>query len=270
MIETMKTAALAAGNEILRIYESDFEGTLKEDGTPVTIADQRAEKIIEKILADAFADVPMIGEEAAAYGRLPAEKERIFIVDPLDGTKEFIMRNGEFTVNIALIERGVPVLGVIYAPVLQELFWGIAGEGAYKQFIDADIAEAPQSIATRGCDAEPLVALASRSHASLDTEAMIEKLGMCSVKNAGSSLKFCRVAEGSADFYPRLAPTMQWDTAAGDAILRAAGGAVVGLDGDPLRYGIAERHGTRAYENPSFLAVGDSKIISQYELLPVS
>lgn len=265
MIEGFKLAALEAGRRILAIYEDDFQSETKGDGSPVTIADQEAEEIILKHLSGLCADVPVIAEEAMAAGIMPEIGLRFILVDPLDGTREFISRNGEFTVNIALIEDGVPVKGVIYAPVTGELFWGEVGQGAYRAVVNdlelGDVIEINCSVFS-----DELRVLASRSHRSERTEALLAKLENSSTVAAGSSLKFCRLAEGKADFYPRLEPTMEWDTAAGQAILCAAGGAVVVEGGAPLIYGKLETPQDKPFANPCFLAVADEKIISHYGL----
>ncbi|GHB34528.1 3'(2'),5'-bisphosphate nucleotidase CysQ [Pseudovibrio japonicus] len=265
MIEGFKFAALEAGQRILAIYEEGFQSVAKGDGSPVTIADQEAEKIVLKYLAEFCADVPVIAEEAMAAGTMPEIGSRFILVDPLDGTREFISRNGEFTVNIALIEDGAPVKGVIYAPVTGELFWAEVGQGAYRAVANGleygNVAQINCSVLS-----EELRVLASRSHRSERTEALLAKLENSSTVAAGSSLKFCRLAEGKADFYPRLEPTMEWDTAAGQAILCAAGGAVVVEGGAPLIYGKLKTPLDKPFANPCFLAVADEKIISHYGL----
>ncbi|QUS53970.1 3'(2'),5'-bisphosphate nucleotidase CysQ [Pseudovibrio brasiliensis] len=263
MIESFKLAALEAGQRILGIYEEGFQFETKGDGSPVTIADQQAEEIILNHLSTLCPDVPVIAEEAMAAGIMPEIGSRFILVDPLDGTREFISRNGEFTVNIALIEDGNPTKGVIYAPVTRELFWGTVGQGAYRAEANGlELGEVTQM----SCSAfsEELRVLASRSHRSERTNALLEKLDNSSIVAAGSSLKFCRLAEGKADFYPRMEPTMEWDTAAGQAILCAAGGSVVVEGGGPLEYGKLETPQDKPFANPCFLAVADEKIISHY------
>lgn len=239
-----------AGRVILEVYATDFAVRGKDDASPVTEADERAEKLILPALAALTPGVPVVAEEEVAAGRVPAIGERFWLVDPLDGTKEFIGRNGEFTVNVALIERGEPVLGVVLAPALGRhgrLFAGAVGVGAW---VDDDAGRRP--IRCRAVPADGLTVVASRSHgdaAALD--AFLAGRKVASLANAGSSLKLCLVAAGEADLYPRLGRTMEWDIAAGHAVLRAAGGEVTRLDdGQPLRYG------KPGFDNPHFVAAG--------------
>lgn len=252
----MQEAARAGGREVMALYGTHFAVECKGDGSPVSEADRRAEQVIVARLSEAFPDLPIVAEEAAAAGAPQGRADRFFLVDPLDGTKEFIARNGEFTVNIALIENGVPVAGVVLAPALDVIYVGTLGDGAVKGTVDPTGPAPRTPIRTRRC-AEPPVAVASRSHLTAPTEAMLRQAGARQCRSIGSSLKFCLLAEGAADFYPRLGPTMEWDTAAGDAVLRAAGGAVVRLDGTALRYGGPHSAGRRDFENPHFVAVGD-------------
>lgn len=239
-----------AGRLILEVYATDFAVRGKDDASPVTEADERAEKLIVPALAALTPGVPVVAEEEVAAGRVPAIGERFWLVDPLDGTKEFISRNGEFTVNVALVERGEPVLGVVLAPALGargRLFAGAVGLGAW---VDDDAGRRP--IRCRAVPPEGLTVVASRSHgdaAALD--AFLAGKKVASLANAGSSLKLCLVAAGEADLYPRLGRTMEWDIAAGHAVLRAAGGEVTRLDdGQPLRYG------KPGFDNPHFVAAG--------------
>jgi 3'(2'),5'-bisphosphate nucleotidase len=259
-------AALAGAREVMAVYATDFGVERKADNSPVSAADRNAEAAILARLSAAFPGVPTIAEEAAAAGPVPEIGARFFLVDPLDGTKEFISRNGEFTVNIALIEDGVPVLGVVLAPVLGLAY--LAGRsGAWKGRTDAalDIVHDWTCIRTRAAGPAP-VAVASRSHGNSATEKALADARCGERKMIGSSLKFCLLAEGSADFYPRLGPTMEWDTAAGDAVLRAAGGAVETPDGNPLVYGKSCTPGMRAFENPHFLAAGDPALLKKLKL----
>ncbi|MEO0399289.1 MAG: 3'(2'),5'-bisphosphate nucleotidase CysQ [Pseudomonadota bacterium] len=250
--------ALAAGVEALRIYQTDFDVAAKDDASPVTAADEKGEAIILAGLAKTTPTIPVIAEEAAAAGDLPnlddPAKDAFFLVDPLDGTKEFIKKTGEFTVNIALIRNGRPVLGVVYAPALETLYAGRAGVGAFAASVDANGAlGAERPITARPVPSDGLIAVASRSHRSPETDAFLSDLNVKDFTAAGSSLKFCRLAEGAADVYPRLGRTMEWDTAAGQAVLEAAGGGVMRLDADaPLTYGKVER----GYDNPHFVAWG--------------
>ncbi len=245
---------LAAGAEILRIYATEFKVDAKGDASPVTEADRAAEAIILESLKHLAPGIPVVAEEEAAAGRIPDVGGRFFLVDPLDGTKEFISRNGEFTVNIALIEDGEPIQGAVYAPALGKLYWGARGEGAFMAEVkDGEIGPA-RPIRVRTPPQGGIAAVGSRSHGSEETQDYLKAFAVAEFKGAGSSLKFCLVAEGVADIYPRLGPTMEWDTAAGDAVLRAAGGRVETLDRTPLAYG---KHGFR---NPYFVAFGDSSL----------
>ncbi|MDH3194845.1 MAG: 3'(2'),5'-bisphosphate nucleotidase CysQ [Hyphomicrobiales bacterium] len=256
-------ATLAGGRAVMAVYAGDFAVDWKNDDTPVSAADRHAEDIIVAMLARAFPDIPIVAEEAVAAGRVPEFGKEFFLVDPLDGTKEFIRRNGEFTVNIGLIENGVPVAGVVLAPALQRVF--VAAEGrAFAGSVDADCSKVADlaAISVRQLQNAP-VAVASRSHLTPETEAALKKAGAAERRSIGSSLKFCLVAEGEADFYPRLGPTMEWDTAAGDAVLRAAGGKVTTTDGAPLTYGKTQVAGMRDFENPFFYAVGDESLLAR-------
>jgi 3'(2'), 5'-bisphosphate nucleotidase len=246
--------AHAAGKAIMDIYNSDFKATLKPDQSPVTAADEVAEAIILQRLGKAL---PVIAEEQVAAGIHTKIGTRFYLVDPLDGTKEFISRNGEFTVNIGLIENGKPVLGVVYAPALGEMFVGHAGQGAFRTNLAcADDFNAAQfcEIMTRPLPAAGATVLASRSHLDKETENFIAQTKVEKLINAGSSLKFCRIACGQADLYPRFGRTMEWDTAAGHAVLLAAGGSVSQPDGSPFRYGKKER----GFDNGAFIARGSA------------
>jgi sulfate adenylyltransferase subunit 2/3'(2'), 5'-bisphosphate nucleotidase len=242
---------LAAGAEILRIYATDFKVDAKGDASPVTEADRAAEAIILENLKRMAPSIPVIAEEEAAAGRIPEVGARFFLVDPLDGTKEFISRNGEFTVNIALIEDGKPIQGAVYAPALGKLYWGALGEGAFMADVTNGIIGPAQPIRVRIPPEDGIAAVGSRSHGSDETQVYLKAFKVTEFKGAGSSLKFCLVAEGIADLYPRLGPTMEWDTAAGDAVLRAAGGRVETLNRQPLAYG------KPGFKNPHFVAFGD-------------
>ena len=249
-MQSLIDLALLAGTEIMAIYATDFSAKAKGDLTPVTEADEAAEKIILAGLAKIGPGVPVISEEAAAVGKIPEVAERFFLVDPLDGTKEFISRNGEFTVNIALVENGVPTVGVVYAPALKRIFWGEAGRGAAQGRIEGDAAGDWQPLGVRSLPADGAVVVASRSHRDQATEDYLRKVKVKSLCSAGSSLKFCLVAAAEADLYPRFGRTMEWDTAAGHAVLLAAGGKVVTVDGPHLTYGKR----ARGYDNPGFIA----------------
>jgi 3'(2'), 5'-bisphosphate nucleotidase len=247
LLEQLVPLIRDAGRVIMDIYATDFDVTQKGDASPVTQADQKAEAVILAGLASLVPGVPVVAEEAVAAGQIPDVAERFFLVDPLDGTKEFISRNGEFTVNIALIENGVPVLGLVYAPAIERLFGGVQGQGAW-----LEEAGARRAIACRAVPEEGLTVVASRSHGDETAlDAFLAGRKVASRTNAGSSLKLCLVAAGEADVYPRLGRTMEWDIAAGDAVLRAAGGLVtVVADGSVLRYG------KPGFDNPHFAAAG--------------
>jgi 3'(2'),5'-bisphosphate nucleotidase len=261
--------AIRAGEEIMKIYAEPFEVQSKDDGSPVTKADAAAEKIILAGLAKDFPGVPVVAEEAVEAGSLPSAGSRYFLVDPLDGTKEFLKKNGEFTVNIALIEDGRPVFGVVSAPALGEIFWGGLIETkaglapqAFKGRIENGAIAEVSPIAVRTPPATGLSVLASRSHMSEETAALIGRLKVAEQLSVGSSLKLCWVAEGRADLYPRLAPTMQWDIAAGDAVVRAAGGAVVfAATGEDFTYRVPEHAGKDDLRNPHFLAVSSKSLL---------
>lgn len=241
-LEDLARLTLAAGREIMAVRAAGFEAIRKGDGSIVTIADQRAEAIIEDGLAALAPGIPMLGEEAYAAGRVPDASARFFCVDPLDGTRGFSQGGDEFTVNIALIEDGAPVMGVVYAPAPGELYVGEPGRAARASAIDGDaIAFAPISTQAKQDAAWRLVA--SRSFARTpQAAAFAAALGACTQVEASSSIKFCRVAEGRADLYARFGGMSEWDAAAGHAILNAAGGGVMRLDGAPLTYGHRENH----------------------------
>lgn len=256
MIKTFEQAALAAGRAILEVYKTGPHVTLKSDASPVTEADERAEAVILSVLAEALPSVPVVAEEAVAAGKVPNVEGRSFIlVDPLDGTKEFISRRPEFTVNIARIENGNPVAGVVYAPALGVAYVG-SGTGAWKLTVNPDFTVADRRPIAVRLRREPPVALASRVHNTAETEEFLRAKGITEYRSIGSSLKFCLLAEGEADVYPRFSRTMEWDTAAGDAILRAAGGATLCLDGKPLSYGKTMQAGDTDFANPFFIAWG--------------
>ncbi len=222
-----------AGAAVLDVYHSDFDVTTKEDRTPLTLADRRSHEILAAGLRELTPNVPILSEEGKD---VPYSKrrswERFWLVDPLDGTKEFIKRNGEFTINVALIEKDRPILGIVYVPDQGRLFLGITDRGAWEK---TETETRPLKILPPPPD-RPLVVVSSRSHPSSDMEAFLEKLPPHQRRPRGSALKFCSVAAGEADFYPRFGPTWEWDTAAGHAVVTAAGGVVVDPRGIPLRY----------------------------------
>ena len=246
-LEGMERIANEAGALIMQVYGTDFAVRGKQDQSPVTEADERAEKLIVPALQALAPGVPVVAEEAVAAGNVPAVGDLFWLVDPLDGTKEFISRNGEFTVNIALVHQGRPVLGVVYAPALGRMFLGDVGRGAWMQD-----AAGRREIRCRPVPEAGLTVVASRSHgdaAALD--AFLAGRKVAALASAGSSLKLCLVAAGDADLYPRLGRTMEWDIAAGHAVLSAAGGSVRDLQGAPLRYG------KPGFDNPHFAAAAE-------------
>jgi 3'(2'), 5'-bisphosphate nucleotidase len=248
LIDDLAEAAKEAGEAILSVVRRGFEIEAKHDASPVTEADRAAELIILAALARAAPGVPVIAEEEVAAGRIPAHEDTYFLVDPLDGTKEFVRGGDDYTVNIGLIEGGAPKLGVVYAPATGRLHGGCIGEGAW---LDEGSGRSPIRTRARG---EQVTAVASRSHLNQATMDYLEAaVGTCGYVTVGSSLKFCIVAEGRADIYPRAAPTSEWDTAAGHAVLLAAGGLVDGPDGNALRYG------KRAFLNRAFVATSGWK-----------
>lgn len=258
---TLADIAVAAGAAIMRIYAGPVAAEQKQDGSPLTAADLAAEGVIAAGLARAFAGVPVISEEAAVTAEgLGAAGETFLLVDPLDGTKEFLTRTDEFTVNIAVIAGNRPRAGVVYAPALGRLWLGAAGAGAAVHAVaptDAagavSTGAAGKPIAARARPARDLVAVASRSHLDPETQRFLDALPIGERRSIGSSLKFCLVAEAEADVYPRFGPTMEWDTGAGQAVLEAAGGRVMLPDGTaPLGYGKA----AAGYRNGAFVAWG--------------
>ena len=241
--------ARAAGAEILEVYESgEILATAKSDQSPLTVADLRAHRLIEDQLQALTPDIPVLSEEAA---ETPFAERALWygywLVDPLDGTKEFLSRNGQFTVNIALIHGHAPVLGVVHVPVGGTSYQGLPGEGAWRLGPHGD----SQAIAVSAVSANPLRIVGSRSHRGNSLDAFLARVGPHEFVPVGSSLKFCMVAEGAADVYPRLGPTSEWDTAAAHAVVLGAGGSVVTLEGVPLRYNTRE-----SLLNPSFLVSG--------------
>ncbi|MCB6178059.1 3'(2'),5'-bisphosphate nucleotidase CysQ [Rhodobacter sp. Har01] len=244
LILLLRRLALEAGTRILEVYNGpDFEVRAKGDASPVTEADEAADALISAGLRAAYPDVPLITEEQAASHALSAAT--FLIVDPLDGTKEFIQRRGDFTVNIAYVENGVPLRGVVYAPAQGRLFYTRADGTSVEELADGTLR--PLRVATP--DNAALMVVASKSHRDQATDDYIGRYAVKDSKSAGSSLKFCLVASGEADLYPRLGRTMEWDTAAGDAVLRGAGGLCVRFDDHtPLAYG------KPGWDNPHFIA----------------
>jgi len=247
----LRSLVLQAGGRILEIYDDGHEVRQKADASPVTDADEEAEQIILAGLRGLTPDIPIVAEESAAAGVVPDVSGGTFwLVDPLDGTKEFISRNGEFTVNIALISDGAPILGVVYAPAIGRLFIGWENQASAEIQNHDGSWEAPRSIAVRQPPEQGLTAVASRSHRDEATEVFLASLNVAEVKSAGSSLKLCLVAAGEADIYPRFGTTMEWDIGAGHAILAAAGGLIVTDARLPFIYN------KPGFRNPGFIAYG--------------
>ncbi|MDH3281984.1 MAG: 3'(2'),5'-bisphosphate nucleotidase CysQ [Gammaproteobacteria bacterium] len=253
--------AQRAGAAILEVYEGGFDVETKADGSPLTMADERSHKLIVRGLQALTSDIPILSEESASIDY--AERvawDRFWLVDPLDGTREFVKRNGEFTVNIALIEERAPILGVVYTPVQRRCHYGYRGGGAFR--IDGD--GAAERIQVRDYAGGRATVVASRSHARGSVQQFLERLhaaeGGYELANLGSALKICLIAEGGGDIYPRLGPTSEWDTAAGQCVLECAGGKLVNCDGSPFLYN------KRSILNPWFLAMGGGPY-DWYELL---
>ena len=220
-MQKLEQIAKSAGEAVMEIYDTDFEVEFKDDKSPLTLADTRANEIICKSLQELYPDIPLLSEENKS---IPYEERKYWVrywcIDPIDGTKEFIKKNGEFTINIALIENGKPIAGVVYAPAIETIYSAKKGEGAYRNGVKLPIE-------TNDRPDKLLRVVASKSHLSKETQDYIDELAKDTEKieqvSKGSSLKLCMVAEGSADIYPRMAPTMEWDTAAADAIVRESG-----------------------------------------------
>jgi len=243
LLEALRTIALQAGREVAGVYAQDFAVRGKADASPVTEADERAEAVIVPALRALAPQWAIVAEEAVAAAGVPACGDRFWLVDPLDGTREFVGRNGEFTVNIALVEDGVPVAGVVHAPALGWLCLGAAGAGAWMED-----AAGRRAVRCRALPAAGATVLASRSHGDESAlQAFVAGRRCAAIRRLGSSLKLALLASGDADAYPRFGPTMGWDIAAGHAVLAAAGGEVVDRQGQPLRY-------RPPFENPAFVA----------------
>jgi 3'(2'), 5'-bisphosphate nucleotidase len=251
--------AARAGAAIMQIYDAGFAVERKEDNSPLTLADLESQRIIIEGLTELTPDIPILSEESA---QAPWNERRswreLWVVDPLDGTREFVKRNGEFTVNIALVVEHEPVLGLVAAPALGLLYWGASGLGAFSRN-----GSTAQSAIHVSAPQTPLRVVGSRSHASPDTAAYLTRLKSHVMTGIGSSLKFCLVAEGKADLYPRFGPTSEWDTAAGQALLEAAGGHVTRLDGHRLRYNCRE-----SVINGDFLAFSDPGVLPAPATMP--
>ncbi|OCX65430.1 3'(2'),5'-bisphosphate nucleotidase [Thioclava sp. SK-1] len=259
LVPVMRKLALEAGDKIMEIYDGpDFEVKSKSDDSPVTAADEAADALISAGLKAHFPDVALVTEEQSDSHSLEASS--FLIVDPLDGTKEFINRRGEFTVNIAYVEAGTPKAGVVYAPAIGRLFYTLADGRSVEEKgpFDKDTVGDISPIAVSTPDNRALMVVASKSHRDQATDDYIAKYGVKDMTSAGSSLKFCLVATGEADIYPRLGPTMEWDTAAGDAVLRGAGGELVFFDDHkPFTYGKAD------FRNPFFIAYAPGVLLAK-------
>lgn len=255
LAERLFQPVIAAGACIMRHFDDGTETLTKSDGSPVTAADREAEAIILAALAEIAPSVPVMAEEAASSGEMLFEGETFFLVDPLDGTREFAARRPEFTVNVALVQNKVPVFGLIYAPAMSQLYWTVGRQQAFKAIVTCKGAPASlkdvdaQRLSTRAAHAGAQTIVASRSHGSQELETWLRNIEIEARVNIGSSLKFCLVAEGKADLYPRFGPTKEWDTAAGHAIVLAAGGSVTCADGTPFVYAKRETN----YLNPAFI-----------------
>lgn len=250
LLEALVVIAGRGGDVVWDYFIGDCAVEHKADESPVTAADRAGEAVILAGLAEVAAGIPVVAEEEASAGRIPDVSASFFLVDPLDGTKEFIKKGDDFTVNIGLIEHGVPTMGVVYAPARKVMWWGDVNSGAWEaERTPHGVRGEARAIGVRAVS-DPLCAVASKSHNTPETEAWLAAAGVGERVSVGSSLKFVLVASGQADVYPRPAPTMEWDTAAGDAVLRAAGGRVFDLDGAVLGYG------KDRFFNPGFVATG--------------
>ena len=264
LLEALLPLVLAAGRIEMSYFNAGVEVETKADATPVTIADHEAEVVLVEGLNKVAPGVPVIAEESVAAGRVPETGGEFFLVDPLDGTRAFIASKSDFTINIALVKGNRPVFGIIYAPALGKFFATLSPQEA----VEADIAPDAEGerltdytfspLHTRDPDPNALVAFASRSHAAKSTDEFLKRLPIAETRKASSSLKFCLISRGEADLYARLGETSEWDTAAGQAILTAAGGSVTTLDGTPLVYGKREKR----FVNPHFVAWARGPLLS--------
>jgi 3'(2'), 5'-bisphosphate nucleotidase len=256
MLAVFERLALDAGREVMRVFKAGCAVDKKSDSSPVTEADRESETIILAGLRAAYPDIPCVAEEEVAAGIVPPDLDgAFFLIDPLDGTKEFVNRRTDFTVNIALIRDGVPEVGVVFAPCSGRFFSGRPGRAEAIE-VDGDFRIVGRRRISVRTAVTPLAVVASRSHNTPETEAFIRDLGAAEIVSVGSSLKFCLLAAAEADIYPRFGRTMEWDTAAGDAVLRAAGGMTRTLDGAPLTYGKREQSDDADFANPHFIASG--------------
>ena len=254
MAESLLPIVARAGAAIMKVYDGGFSVQQKEDDSPLTLADLESQRVILDGLMRITPDIPVLSEESAAAPWAERQTWReLWVVDPLDGTREFVKRNGEFTVNVALVVDHEPVLGVVSAPAQGLVYWGAKGVGAFTEHRGAARAAIHAASPRR-----PLRVVGSRSHASKETAAYLEKVAEHVMTAVGSSLKFCLLAEGKAELYPRFGPTSEWDTAAGQAVLEAAGGQVTRLDGHKLRYNCRE-----SVLNGDFIAFTDPSVLPQ-------
>ena len=254
LISSTVEIAKLAGEGITEIYNSDFDYQLKKDLSPITAADNLSHIIITKRLKILAPEIPILSEENCDIPyKIRANWTKYWLVDPLDGTKEFIKRNGEFTVNIALIENNTPIFGVIHLPVTSETYWGSQVNGSFYSSGNNDVKE----IRVSDNHQNPIRLVASRSHPSEMLNSLLKKIVDYEIIEVGSSIKFCHIASGQADCYPRFGPTSEWDTAAGEAIVSSAGGHVVAASGNSMKYNVKEE-----YLNPNFI-VSNGKIISE-------
>jgi len=245
IVEITKKAGLA----ITEIYNSDFDYQLKKDASPITEADNLSHKIITERLKMLTPEIPILSEENCDISyKIRSKWNQYWLVDPMDGTKEFIKRNGEFTVNIALIDQNIPKMGVIHIPVTNETYWGSEVSGAFYQDNNNDV----KKICVSGDHKNPIRIVVSRSHPSKILNDLLKTINDYEIIEVGSSIKFCHIASGKADCYPRFGPTSEWDTAAGEAIVHSAGGHVVTASGDSMNYNLKE-----TYLNPNFIVSND-------------
>jgi len=247
-IDELLHIARVAGDATMEIYHSNFEIYSKKDESPVTEADRKAEAIITPVLQKLAPDVPVVAEEAFSAGSSPDIEGKMFwLVDPVDGTKQFIKKQDEFTVNIALIDHNRrPIFGVVHAPALDRMFWGSLAYGAFVRNPDGEV----KPISVRHAPQEGIVAVVSRSHKTPEVDEFLKDYTVAKEVSSGSSIKFCQVAEGTADLYPRFGPTMEWDTGAGHAVVLGAGGSVLTPEGDEFLYG------KPGFKNGFFIAKG--------------
>jgi 3'(2'),5'-bisphosphate nucleotidase len=262
LFDGLVAASIEAGRIIMDVYARPIDVAFKADASPVTEADGLAEEVLLAALERLAPGVPVVAEESVSAGRVPATADRFFLVDPLDGTKEFIHRNGEFTVNVALIEQRVPVAGIVYAPAVGRLFAGGPDGAREIAVVDGHLAGSWRAIGVRRVPREGATLLLSRSHGTAATEAFRPTVAVAGRRVIGSSLKFCLIATGEGDIYPRFSPTMEWDTAAGDAVLRAAGGTTVLPDGGAFLYGKRDRRDLADFANSSFIAASDRRLVA--------